>query len=980
MKTRTAAAAFLGAFCCSIWAGAAQKHPSLVFDDIKNTPGWNHRSVDPWKTWEEASIQDANGYLGTDFASNPAQPNETSDRALVAAILAFAYQLKGDAQYGNAVRSALINLRKGVSGAEPFRKALALCDYSLTYDWGQPGLSVSDDATARAELAAYAQEVYGELRDDVSPAYVTFADYHGRAYLCLGLAGLALGDDPAAEEWLRVGTEYLFVNDPIHQHPGTRPLVWYQWDDTGRDFDGAYRGYYIQELIWLVQAYSHAKGQNLFNIYPIAHDHLIADVWDTLPNRYNSDFVTDGNMAWIHHAGIINLLTAEEQAVVLNHYEKASSSKLLPYSSHPEGWLDNALLYSVWDDYSAVPRHEAATTSRFRANAVVQTFRGSWAEDADWMAFTTWNKDCSSNRPLGHHDQLAFEFFSRGDLLLADAGEDKHVLDRMYGALEVHHNTVAIEDPRQSFGVSDWSGNSARGIYKGAVHDYSGGNLVTPAPVQNVVAMPWMELVHASAEIQQVVGQSWDTSHTLSSPIHYDRIVAFPAKEFFAVIDRLEGTEPWVYRNTLRPSSLNIEPTVDENNIGHVNGTLNIGSAAYDWGSKAYKIEQATGLTTNGFGWSTKNLSQRDVELQVFSVPASEVLVTKHVGRVAGYDIANEVYVPVVGLRAAAAHSLYRVTVLLSRYASEQARTPEQVAVSGTGSAVRVISAGSTDYLYAGTGESSFGQLATDARVLHVRLGAQPVSFTWVGGSGVDWSGAPLAKATSSLDSASWRQDGTMTWLVTKSPATNDMRLYRMDPSASYAVRVDGQPLTGWRMENGNVEMVLPVAMGEHLFEISSSGSFPDAGPTLLDSGAGGAGGSAGAGGSGGHGGSSAAGAAGAADAGLGAEASPTGSESGGCGCRLRSPLSGSLAGFITAIIVWAAARRRRAQDANACRGSRGKMSWNPRRLSSRSSLISGCSSICTPRALLRVRTLPVCQVWPSDCEAPSDDADKPAV
>ena len=32
-----------------------------------------------------------------------------------------------------------------------------------------------------------------------------------------------------------------------------------------------------------------------------------------------------------------------------------------------------------------------------------------------------------------HGDQLSIEYYSRGDLLLADGGEDKYVLDKIYG-------------------------------------------------------------------------------------------------------------------------------------------------------------------------------------------------------------------------------------------------------------------------------------------------------------------------------------------------------------------------------------------------------------------------------------------------------------------------------------------------------------------------------------------------------------------
>ena len=37
---------------------------------------------------------------------------------------------------------------------------------------------------------------------------------------------------------------------------------------------------------------------------------------------------------------------------------------------------------------------------------------------------------------MSHHDQLSFEYYSRGDLLLADGGEEKFVLDPTYGTAD----------------------------------------------------------------------------------------------------------------------------------------------------------------------------------------------------------------------------------------------------------------------------------------------------------------------------------------------------------------------------------------------------------------------------------------------------------------------------------------------------------------------------------------------------------------
>ena len=84
-----------------------------------------------------------------------------------------------------------------------------------------------------------------------------------------------------------------------------------------------------------------------------------------------------------------------------------------------------ALLYCVYGNYASIPRTFPATTSHLDPTSIYQVFRENWNDDADWLSLITWNKAGDSNRDMRHNDQLAFEYYSRGDLLLADAGEPK---------------------------------------------------------------------------------------------------------------------------------------------------------------------------------------------------------------------------------------------------------------------------------------------------------------------------------------------------------------------------------------------------------------------------------------------------------------------------------------------------------------------------------------------------------------------------
>ena len=80
--------------------------------------------------------------------------------------------------------------------------------------------------------------------------------------------------------------------------------------------------------------------------------------------------------------------------------------------------------------------------------------------------------------------------------------------------------------------------------------------------------MPWIQLLQSTVSITKVNAGGYGVSQTLSSPIQYERTILYPESDYFIIVDRIEGTQPWVYRNIFRPTSLMITPTVDANKDG----------------------------------------------------------------------------------------------------------------------------------------------------------------------------------------------------------------------------------------------------------------------------------------------------------------------------------------------------------------------------------------------------------------------------
>ncbi len=739
-------------------------HPYMLFHDISETPGYQYRTTAPWSSYEASILSSANSGLGRNFSGTMTSYDRIIYRGAFARDLGLAYQITKKPEYAQKAREALLNLDVGAVTLKT-DYALALGPYSLAYDFIQPTLDPATDMKIRDKLATLADRAYKDLNEDgKNLKYVSFADHHGQAYPMVGIAGAALYDytnpnrlplSSTPADWYHVGTDYLFENDKLHSYG--RSLFSFGFEEsTGKNYAGAYKSYYTDEYaIWLQVAY-HTYGENLLEKYPAAKRAFTSELWESLPNSYSTNFITNGNAKWTYHRGIISLLSDNEKGEILNYLSRIESSDILPYSATAGGNPGGSLLYCVYGKYTSIPRTLPTTTSHLDPTSVYQVFRENWNDDADWLSLITWNKVDISNRDMSHHDQLAFEYYSRGDLLLADAGEPKHT--GSYGEYAIHHNTIALEDPRTPFPVTPMSGSTSAGIFKGL-----SGSLTTPATVDTIVQMPWMQLLQSSVSINKVNAGGYGLVKTLSSPVQYERTVLYPDTDYFVVVDRFEGTEPWVYRNIFRPTSLMVTPTADTNKdgsystseIGHVNGGLTLGSTAYNWLPLTPKTETRTGVTTNTLTWTTKNPYGKDVRLNIVSAPSSEILIEKNGGRIGGYDVRSEVYSPVVYFRTPAATSEYRVTALLSGYSTEAAKTATEIAVTGTGHAIKVSSASADDYIYTGKGISSFAGFTTDADTVFIRRSGNNDQVTLLGGSYLKYRNDTWIKVSKKTDSIS---------------------------------------------------------------------------------------------------------------------------------------------------------------------------------------------------------------------------------
>lgn len=834
------------------WRTKTPAHPFLLFHSISETPGYQHRASSPWKGWEADVIESANTALTRDF-SDPAwdvewpADNWVSARGQYAMNLGLAYQITKNPSYASKARHALLYAGTGEVPAQPNSmipeeyRAMSLMGYSLAYDWVQPTLDPASDRAIRDKLALLADSVYKSLNwNNTKRSYITFCDFQGQAYLTMGLAGTALCDytnpnhlrlSSSPSDWVKAATDYYFVNDKLHDYG--LPLLSFEADSSGKDMMGAYKVYYMDDMAWWAQVYSHYYNRSFFTDYPQAKKAMTSEVWESLPNGYSGDYVTNSNLIYAYQRGIANLLDPGSRASVLKHGDRVLGPGLLPYSEeighlYYDYELPGALLYLEYGDYSSAPKYDPSYTSHLDKGSVYQVFRENWANDSDWLSLVTFNGNVPtySWRNTQHHDQMSLEYYAKGDLLLADGGENRYILGKTYGRDEASHNTVAIEDPRRPFGASSWADSPARGMFKG-----SASGIDTPSSVKNLVQVPWMEIADVSATIAKVL-YGFDTGQGLTSPVRYERTVLYPDKDYMIVVDRLEGAQAWGYRTIFRPSSLSIQPTVDlsgdgvyaGNDIGHVNGSLAIGGRAYDWLSMGYKSETATGINTSSVGWSTTSPYGKGVSLQIYSVPSSNIFVTKLAGRVGGQDPASEVLGPVVYYRPAPTASLYRATALLPAYATEIKKTPQTAAVAGSGNALSVKGQGYTDYIYTGKGTSYFASYRTDADTVFVRArNGDATEVTILNGSYVSYEGATIIAMSGRADYFTGCRGGKSFSFKVKSPGAMGVTIYKLDPLAKgYAVLKDGKPYSGWELAGARA-MRVATDGGEHKYDITWS-------------------------------------------------------------------------------------------------------------------------------------------------------------
>jgi hypothetical protein len=260
--------------------------------------------------------------------------------------------------------------------------------------------------------------------------------------------------------------------------------------------------------------------------------------------------------------------------------------------------------------------------------------------------------------------------------------------------------------------------------------------------------------------------------YTLPSPIKYSRAIMYP-KDYFIIFDRASSPIKYKYTNAFHFASLNINKTTSPSgytplyNVGNVKGTLTVQGTPINWNKANPFVEYDNRGQSNRLTWNTTNLYGRQVNLNLFTSPKTnysyEKMITRVAGGYGGNDRVAEVFTPFVYFNQPANKTLYRVTALLTKYGSEKAKTPSEIPVKGTGSAIKVISANSsyTDYIYTGSGNSTFNGFTTDADTAFIRKTGQITDFTLINGAHLYTGAGTLFESSTRLKYIGYNKTGT---------------------------------------------------------------------------------------------------------------------------------------------------------------------------------------------------------------------------
>lgn len=814
----------------------ANPHPYLLFNNISEIYGYNHRTEEPFLSWEATILSNANLALSTNWSA-PVTLGGTNTRGEYVRSAAIYYQISKDISYCTAAKQGILNISK-ISYTNPpygFMMAYIARDMAFGYDLIVTDcMSAEDELRARDSILELSDTIY-DIEDAKDP---DFSESMGRSYSSLAIVGLALSNHTNTSvstnvtELQNMGNSDMFVSDSLHS-TWTNPfgvigggLFNIEWASDGMDTSLGYDYMTRSDFTLMFHVYNYSTGINLLELYPLAKNSIVP-FWEYYPNHLNSNIKVQGNSRWYFQKAYIGLLDDANKSYALQHIDRAggwealpgvygndSLSYILPYTQSALN-VDDFVMYLVMGDYSNITRSDPPYKNHIGSGYIYQTIRNGWNNDSDEITIATDNSNTGSSRNAAHHDQMSIEYYGKGNLLVADGSETKElypnpnqawsILGNNYGEFDYFHNAIRIEDPRTPFSIAtNFSNSTSRGAYRG---DAIG--IHTPAYTMNTIDTPQLTYLEAEANISYIIVTL--ASHaSLSSPIQWNRSI-FSPNDYFVVIDTVNGTQSWKIRNDFRLSSMGLmNYTVDttdttDSEFGNVTGDLYIQNMSYDWLSKPHRTEDNnTGISTfTNIKWVTTNIYNNQVNLTIDSFPNATPIVTKYVTRIGGTADTNEVYLPEVSLVSPETTQLTRITILQSNYNSVTPLSVTNISSDLSTTGVEVDNGTVKDVIISLNNSLSNVTLngtTTDAKDSFARYTSSSLEFIAASNVSVYTKSITYLNASNRLKTIFMNVSGNNRTIIAEGTNGTNVTVYA--PGTNYTITKNGLAFTDWVVEN----------------------------------------------------------------------------------------------------------------------------------------------------------------------------------
>jgi len=821
----------------------ALTHPCLLFNNITETPGWRYRDINPYKYWHDNIPNWAETY---DLPYNFTNPdNREIYKAQRSRRLALAYLISNDTRFAEKAVEALDNVGENSEWHDDgYFSAQALLDYVVTYDLIHNYLVENYPAIDTA-----VRDKFGARANDLYNGYSAVDNPHTKMRIgfALGMTGICLSDytspyDTGPSDWLEVGTEWLCNKTPFAELNYRSGLGEYN-NRGGLCWLEGYKEYWIEDFYNWVNAYSHYYDENLPEKYPLVRNIVNNYIWEMLPDGRAPNHCTMGNeFSW----GDYSYYTLTTMPVSDAKWHRWYLSKFsFDVNEHSGMSMDRAhLCYMLYDKF-AVTGEEPDFKTFISEEADSAIFRKNWDITSDYLFFRFFHIPVPTNRVMTHHDNLAFEYYSKGDLLLLDSGEVKkynrdpdYSEGLWYGPKDSKgHNILMINN----------GGGKVGGATKGSA---SYTNFENPAYLKDYLIsdffefteaeMNWNIIENRSAEIPSK-GWCWDRDEdgiiTLDNPVTWRRSVLYPNKEYFVVLDDLTGTQNRQIDTLFHFGSLNITESTysgDEVTPGYVHGDLTIENNPINWLSQTFGNEISYGQA-NLIKWkTTSKYTGKPIELYLFSSPKSEVTVEKFWTRVDGYGYGNEVDHPIVRFKLNDSE-MHRITVIYAINSGEEQPPTFEETTNENFTSLHITTQGYDDYIASGN-NINLPNYSTDSTYCFLRTQSGNLQSFFIRNSTyLEYNNATQIETSKKVEHLALKYEGeNRTFTVKGEGADVDITLYKMNPSITYQVKRDGAIYTNWVMTDGNTTMVITTDLSEHTFEIEQT--TPDTTPPTISS------------------------------------------------------------------------------------------------------------------------------------------------